>query len=233
MDPDILRQAVPLMLAGAKTTLLITALGVLFGLPLGLGLALLRNRSGHPLARAGDLYSGLFRGTPMLVQIFILYYGLAEIHAIRHNALAWWIVGDALHCAVLAVVMNTTAYTSELFRTAFRAIPGGYLEAADACGMSRAVRFRRITLPLALRHGLPAYASEVVIIVKETSLASTITVLEITGHAKRLMSQTFAVLEIFVIAAVFYLVINLACMAVLRLIERRFAAHERRPRTGG
>ena len=224
---DLVMKAVPLMAEGAKVTVLIAALGVAFGLPLGLGLALVRLSKMRVLVWIGDIYSSIMRGTPMLAQISILYFGLPEVGFIRHTPIFWDFFGDALNCAVLAAVMNTVAYTSEMFRSTFQALPRGYMEAAAACSMSPMVAFWRIRLPLAMRIGLPAYASEVVIIVKETSLASTITVLEITGYAKRLMSETFAVLEIFVIASFFYLALNFTCLAILRLIERRLTAYER------
>lgn len=175
------------------------------------------------LQRVCDVYCAVFRGTPMLVQIFVLYYGLAQIEFVRHNAVIWWLIGSGLHAAILAVILNTGAYTAEIFRTAFLSLPKGLIEAAEACGMSPWHVFSRVKFPLALRQALPAYSSEVAIIVKESSLASTITVLEITGYAKRLMSETFAIMEIFIITAVFYLAINVIALTSLKLLERRLA----------
>jgi octopine/nopaline transport system permease protein len=159
----------------------------------------------------------------MLVQIFIIYYGLAQVSFIRHNPVLWWLIGEGLNAAILAVVLNTGAYTAEIFRTAFLSLPKGLIEAAEACGMSPWHVFTRVKFPLALRQALPAYSSEAAIIVKESSLASTITVLEITGYAKRLMSETFAIMDIFIITAALYLAMNVVALTALKLLERRLS----------
>ncbi|TPN80655.1 ABC transporter permease subunit [Mesorhizobium sp. CU2] len=223
MDLSIVTYAIPFLLVGAKTTLLIAAFGVGVGLPFGILLATARTSRHGLLRRCTDFYCSVFRGTPMLVQIFVIYYGLAQIDFVRHNAILWWMVGDSLRAAVIAVILNTGAYTAEIFRTALLSLPRGQIEAAEACGMSPWVIFRRIKFPLALRQALPSYSTEVAVIVKESSLASTITVLEITGYAKRLMSETFAIMEIFVITAAFYLVINVVCLTALNVLERRLS----------
>ncbi len=222
IDPELIRSAVPLLLQGAKLTVLISLVGILIGLPFGVAVGRLRASTDlRWLMRVADGYSALFRGTPMLVQIFVLYYGLSQIDAVRHTPAIWWLIGDSMRCAMLAVVLNTVAYTSEIFRTAFRSVPTGLVEAALACGMSRTLTLLLVRLPLAVRHALPAYGNEVAIIVKESSLASTITVLEITGYAKRLMSETFAIIEIFAMASALYLAINLSLLALVRVFERR------------
>ncbi len=223
MDFSIVSYAVPFLLVGAQTTLLIAVFGVGLGLPFGVLVGLGRGSRNGLLQRVCDVYCAVFRGTPMLVQIFVLYYGLAQIEFVRHNAVIWWLIGSGLHAAILAVILNTGAYTAEIFRTAFLSLPKGLIEAAEACGMSPWHVFSRVKFPLALRQALPAYSSEVAIIVKESSLASTITVLEITGYAKRLMSETFAIMEIFIITAVFYLAINVIALTSLKLLERRLA----------
>jgi octopine/nopaline transport system permease protein len=223
MDFVIVAYAVPFLLAGAKTTLLIAVFGVCLGLPFGLVLAVARTSSIRFVRKAADAYCAVFRGTPMLVQIFVIYYGLAQVGSLRANPVIWWLIGNSLHAAILAVVLNTGAYTAEIFRTAFQSLPRGQIEAAEGCGMSPWVIFRRIKFPLALRLALPSYSSEVAIIVKESSLASTITVLEITGYAKRLMSETFAIMDIFIITSVFYLTINVVGLTALKLLERHLS----------
>lgn len=223
MDLSIISYAVPFLLVGVQTTLLIAVFGVGLGLPFGVLVGLGRGARSKLLRRICDIYCAVFRGTPMLVQIFVLYYGLAQVDFIRHNPITWWLIGNGLHAAILAVILNTGAYTAEIFRSAFLSLPKGLIEAAEACGMSPWHVFSRVKFPLALRQALPAYSSEVAIIVKESSLASTITVLEITGYAKRLMSETFAIMEIFIITAVFYLVINVVALTALKLLERRLS----------
>ena len=223
MDFSIIDYAVPFLLVGTKVTLLIAVFGVGLGLPFGVLVGLGRGSKNKILHRACNIYCAIFRGTPMLVQVFIIYYGLAQVSFIRHNPVIWWMIGSGLNAAILAVVLNTGAYTAEIFRTAFLSLPRGLIEAAEACGMSPWHVFTRIKFPLALRQALPSYSSEVAIIVKESSLASTITVLEITGYAKRLMSETFAIMEIFIITAAFYLAINIVTLTSLKILERRLS----------
>ncbi|UWM84792.1 ABC transporter permease [Rhizobium sp. SRDI969] len=221
MDLEIVKYAVPFLLVGAKTTLLIALCGIGFGFPFGIAVGLGRGSKNRMLRNSCDTYCAIFRGTPMLVQIFVIYYGLAQVSFIRHNPVLWWMIGDGLHAAILAVVLNTGAYTGEIFRTGFLSLPKGLIEAAEACGMSPWHVFTRVKFPLALRQALPAYSSEAAIIVKESSLASTITVLEVTGYAKRLMSETFAIMDIFIITAALYLAMNVVALTALKLLERR------------
>lgn len=220
MDMELLQEAIPFLLKGAQVTLIIGLFGVVIGLPLGIFVGLVRLSRHRRTAACFSAFSAFFRGTPLLVQLFIIYYGFGQLEFVRNNPLLWWVVGSSLHCAILTVVLNTIAYTSEIFRGAFQSIPKGMVEAAQACGMSWWVALLRVRFPLALRQALPAYGNEVAIVIKESSLASTITVLEITGYAKRLMSETFAIIEIFVIASVFYLVINLLAMLLVRQVEK-------------
>ncbi len=223
MDFDIITYALPFLLIGAKTTLLIAVFGIVLGFPLGILTGLGRGSKNKVVRTVCDVYCAVFRGTPMLVQIFVIYYGLAQVGFIRHTPVLWWLIGDGLHAAILAVILNTGAYTAEIFRTAFLSLPKGLIEAAEACGMSPWVVFKRVKFPLALRQALPAYSSEAAIIVKESSLASTITVLEITGYSKRLMSETFAIMDIFIISALLYLAMNVVALTALKLLERRLS----------
>jgi octopine/nopaline transport system permease protein len=229
---ELIQLAVPVLLKGLWVTAALTLVSVLIGFNLGLGLALMRLSSNGFLAGFAKHYSNVFRGTPLLVQIFIFYYGLGEVSLVRDNAVLWWVISDGSRCAVLALALNTAAYTSEILRGGLMSVPVGLVEAAEACGMSRVLRFRRIEFPLAIRQALPAYGNELILVVKGTSLASTITVLEITGYAKRLMSQTFAIFEIFAIAGLLYLVVNLSLIAIIRLLERFLMRHESQSRQG-
>jgi octopine/nopaline transport system permease protein len=222
---ELIQLAVPVLLKGLWMTLTLTAVSVAIGFNLGLGLAIMRGSDKAWVSGFARHYSTAFRGTPLLVQIFLIYYGLGQIRFIHDVPALWWVISEGSRCAVLALALNTAAYTSEILRGGLVAVPAGLVEAAKACGMSRAMRFRRIEFPLAIRQALPAYGNELVLMVKGTSLASTITVLEITGYAKRLMSQTFAIFEVFAIAGVLYLVLNLVLIGVVRLIERRLMRH--------
>lgn len=224
---ELIQLAVPVLLKGLWMTLTLTVLSVAIGFHLGLGLAIMRGSESKWVSGFARYYSIAFRGTPLLVQIFLLYYGLGQIGFVRNTPALWWVVSEGSRCAVLALALNTAAYTSEILRGGLVSLPVGLVEAAKASGMSRALRFRRIEFPLAIRQALPAYGNELVLMVKGTSLASTITVLEITGYAKRLMSQTFAIFEVFAIAGALYLILNLALIGVIRLVERRLMRHNR------
>ena len=224
MDAELIYRAVTTLAKGVGVTLTLASIAVAIGFCLGLGLAVMRVSGSRLLSGFAEYYSAVFRGTPLLVQLFLFYYGLGQFDAVRDNAVAWWVIGDAMHCAILALALNTAAYTSEILRGGLMSIPVGLVEAAKAAGMSRILRFRRIEFPLAIRQALPAYGNEIVLVIKGTSLASTITVLEITGHAKRLMSQTYAIFEIFTIAGLFYLAINMVLIFAVRRLEARLAS---------
>lgn len=222
---ELVQLAVPVLLKGLGMTLTLTAVSVVIGFNLGLGLAIMRGSDNAWVSGFARNYSVAFRGTPLLVQIFLIYYGLGQVKFIHETPALWWVVSEGSRCAVLALALNTAAYTSEILRGGLDAVPAGLVEAAKACGMTRVMRFRRIEFPLAVRQALPAYGNELVLMVKGTSLASTITVMEITGYAKRLMSQTFAIFEVFAIAGVLYLALNLALIGAIRLVERRLMRH--------
>jgi len=224
---ELIQLAVPVLLKGLGMTLTLTAISVAIGFNLGLGLAIMRGSDKAWLSGFARYYSTFFRGTPLLVQIFLIYYGLGQVNFVNDSAVLWWVVSEGSRCAVLALALNTAAYTSEILRGGLVAVPVGLVEAAKACGMSRVMRFRRIEFPLAIRQALPAYGNELTLMVKGTSLASTITVLEITGYAKRVMSQTFAIFEVFAIAGVLYMALNLVLIGVIRLFERRSMRHMR------
>lgn len=222
---ELIQLCVPVLLKGLGMTLTLAALSVAIGFNLGLGLALMRMSDNRALSGFARAYSITFRGTPLLVQLFLIYYGLGLLKFVHDVPALWWVVSEGSRCAVLALALNTGAYTSEILRGGLTAVPVGLIEAAKACGMSRFTRFRRIAFPLAIRQALPAYGNELVLMVKGTSLASTITVLEITGYAKRLMSQTFAIFEVFAIAGILYLTLNLLLITAVRQLEKRLMRH--------
>jgi octopine/nopaline transport system permease protein len=222
---ELVQLSLPLLLSGLLMTVKISAFAVAIGFVVGMGLALLRMSNSFALSAFSQCYSSVFRGTPLLVQLFLFYYGLGQITFIRHNMLTWWVIGDGARCATLVLALNSAAYASEILRGGLMSVPRGSVEAARACGMSSWLRFRRIEFPLAIRQALPAYGNEIILTLKGSSLASTIAVLEITGHAKRLMSQTFAVIEVFAMAGAIYLLMNILLITALRLTERSLTRH--------
>lgn len=143
------------------------------------------------------------------------------------ESLLWPLLRQAYWCAILAMTLNTAAYTAELFRGGIQSVPWGQIEAARACGMSRLQVFFRIVLPIALRQALPAYGNEVILMVKASSLASTITLMEITGIAKNLIARTFAPIEIFIVAGAIYLAINFIATRAIKALEWRLTPYLR------
>lgn len=220
IDMELFEYTVTNLLKGFGTTLQIGLLGIALSLLVGMALALMRV-SGNKLAVGFAFgYSTVFRGTPLLVQLFILYYGLGTLGFIRHTPALWWIFSDGTRCAILAIALNSGAYIGEVFRGGFQSIPNGQIEAAKAIGMRPFKRFCRVSFPLAIRQALPAYSNEIILVIKGTSLASTIAVMDLTGHAKRLMNQSYAIIETFMIAGLLYLAINFTLLAIVHVIER-------------
>ena len=168
----------------------------------------------------------VFRGTPLLVQIFLIYYGLGQFPEVRASFL-WPFLREAFWCALLALTLNTAAYGSEIIRGGLASVPLGQVEAGKAAGMSGFLLFRRIIAPIAIRQALPAYSNEVILMVKATSLASIITLMEVTGIAQKLIAQTFRAIEIFIVAGLIYLVSNRVITRVLLFIEYRLSPHLR------
>ena len=219
----------PQYAAGLWLTLQLTlpslAVGLLFAIPLAVARV-----SPNPLVYGPVwLYGYFFRGTPMLVQLLLVYYGLGQFEWIQaqwaDGNRFWLVFRNPYGCALITFALNTCAYSTEILTGALRATPHGEIEAARACGMSRATMLRRILLPGALRRALPAYSNEVIFMLHGTAIASTITLVDLTGAARNAYSQFFAPFEAFVFAALIYLVITFALVGLFRLTERRWLAH--------
>jgi octopine/nopaline transport system permease protein len=218
MSLDFLAEASGRLLSGAPLTLELAAAALVLGGLFGLVLALWRLSGRWALDISARLYIFIFRGTPLLAQIFLIYYGLGQFVTIRHSFL-WPILRQPYCCAVLSLALNTAAYSAEIFRGGLRSVPAGQIDAARACGMPSWTIFRRVRLPLAIGQALPAYGNEVVAMIKATSLASTITLMEITGVAAKLISDSYRAIEVFVIAGAIYLAINFIATRSVALCE--------------
>ena len=225
MDLAFIAQVFPKLLAGLPLTLLLAVLSLLGGGVIALGLSGLR-ASSWVGARIADFYVYIFRGTPLLIQIFLIYYGRAQFPAVRHSVL-WPLLREPYVCALLSLMLNDAAYTSEILRGGLRAVPAGAVEAARVAGMSRLTMLRRIVLPLAFRQALPAYGAEVTSMVKATSLASVVTLMEITGIARAEVSETYRAIEIFLCAAAIYLVLVTVIARAVDLLEQRLPPYRR------
>lgn len=216
---QLMWESVPDLLGGLVVTLELTVSSLILGMILALPLAALRTARTPILWLPAYGYITFFRGTPLLVQIFLIYYGTGQFEWIRTTAM-WPILREAYWCAILAFSLNTAAYTAEILRGAIQAVPRGEIEAGLALGMSRWHVFRLISLPRAFRLALPAYGNEIILVIKSSSLASTITLLDITGVARTLVAHTYAPYEVFLVAGALYLVVVLATTRLLAILER-------------
>ncbi|MEJ2763746.1 arginine ABC transporter permease ArtM [Photobacterium sp. MCCC 1A19761] len=166
----------------------------------------------------------LFTGTPLLVQIFLIYYGPGQFEWIRSSVFWHWL-SQPWFCAMLALSLNTAAYSTQLFHGAFNGIPSGQWQACRALGMDRRATLG-VLLPYAIRRAIPAYSNEVILVFKGTSLASTITIMDIMGYAQRINAQTYDTLVVFSVAGLFYLTINAILTLIFRQVERQALAFE-------
>jgi octopine/nopaline transport system permease protein len=164
----------------------------------------------------------LFRGTPLLVQIFIIYFGLGQIEYLRTTFL-WTILKEPYWCAIIAFALNTGAYTSEILRSAFQTIKPGIIEAGKSLGISNKIIFYKIQIPIAIRQSLPAYGNEIILMMKGTSLASTVTLMDLTGVAKYIISTTFRPVEVFIVAGGIYLFMTFIIHNVIKFLEKKYS----------
>ena len=191
MDLDFMLEHLPRLLKAAKLTVQLTLISLFFGIFVGILFAILRVSKNKIFYYTSYYYSYILRGTPLLVQIFIIYFGLGQVEWIRESFL-WVVLKEPYSCAIIAFTLNTGAYSSEIFRSAFETINKGVLEAAEGLGLNKLHTFYKIKLPIAIRQSLPAYGNEMILMLKGTSLASTVPLLDLTGVAKHIISTTFS-----------------------------------------
>ncbi|WP_339411098.1 ABC transporter permease [Pseudomonas sp. EA_35y_Pfl2_R5] len=223
-DYNVILQNLPLYFGGVLVTLKILLISLACGLALAIPLGLMRVSKSALVNFPAWLYTYMIRGTPMLVQLFLIYYGLAQFEAVRESAL-WPYFSSATFCACLAFAINTSAYSAEILAGSLKATPHGEIEAAKAMGMSRFKLYRRILLPSALRRALPQYSNEVIMMLHTTSLASIVTLIDITGAARTVSSQYYLPFEAFITAGLFYLCLTFILVRLFKLAERRWLAY--------
>lgn len=224
MDFSIITGNLGFYVEGVKNTILLTSAALLAGLLLAVPLAVLRTL-GMPLLNAPiRAFVYFFRGTPLLIQMYLLYYGLGQFDWMKESVL-WVFFKEAYFCALLAFSLNTCAYTVEIIRGAIVATSEGEVEAAKACGMSRFLMLRRIILPSAFRRALPAYSNEMIFMLHGTALASVITIVDITGAARIVNSRNYSPYEAFLTAAVLYMVLTFTIVFCVQKLEKRWHAH--------
>ncbi|WP_439626842.1 ABC transporter permease [Shinella sp.] len=224
MNWDVIAENLPLYAEGAKLTLFLAVVSLALSFVLAVPLAFLRN-SRVPAVRYAILgYTLVFRGTPLLVQLFLVYFGLAQFELIRASVLWPWL-SSPMVCVLLTFVLNTTAYSTEIFAGGLRHIPVGEIEAARAYGMSRRAQAFRILIPGMLTRSLPLYGNEVIMMLHATALASTVTLLETTGVARRITLNYYIQFEPYVTAAAIYLTLTFVLVSGFQLIQRRWAGY--------
>lgn len=218
-DINLILESLPLMLSGFGITLQLLVVSASLGLILAIVLLLMRLSGKFYLDWVAQVYIYIFRGTPILVQIFIIYYGLPQFEAVR-DSIFWDVLREPTGCAILALTLNTGAYVSEILRGGVIGVDKGLLEAGSALGMSTSQKFIYITTPIATRLSLPAYSNDVISLLKSTALASTITIADMTGIARTIVADTYAPYEVFISLAVVYMIFTLFIQKLFGVIER-------------
>ena len=221
MDFELMINSFPKLLNATAITLKLLSLSLFFGLFIGLLFAVMRMSKNLIINKFAYGYSYVFRGTPLLVQIFIIYFGFGQIEFLRDSVL-WIILKEPYWCAIIAFALNTGAYTSEILRSAFQTIKRGYIEAGKSLGISSKIIFYKIQIPIAIRQSLPAYGNEIILMLKGTSLASTVTLMDLTGVAKYIISTTFKPIEVFIVAGSIYLFMTFIIHNLIKFLERKY-----------
>ncbi|MBT2370784.1 MULTISPECIES: ABC transporter permease [Pseudomonas] len=219
MNWAVIIKWLPKLAQGATLTMELVAIAVIAGLLLAIPLGIARSSRLWYVRTLPYCYIFFFRGTPLLVQLFLVYYGLAQFDAVRESAM-WPYLRDPFWCATATMTLHTAAYIAEILRGAIQAIPPGEIEAARALGMSKPKALFYIILPRAARIGLPAYSNEVILMLKASALASTVTLLELTGMARTIIARTYLPVEIFFAAGLFYLLMAYVLVRGFKLLER-------------
>ena len=224
MDLDLMINSLPKLLSATLTTLKLLSLSLIFGLIIGLIFAIMRLSKNKFVSNFSYGFSYVFRGTPLLVQIFIIYFGLGQIEYLRSTIL-WSILKDPYWCAIIAFALNTGAYTSEILRSAFQTIKPGLIEAGKSLGISSKIIFYKIQIPIAIKQSLPAYGNEIILMLKGTSLASTVTLMDLTGVAKYIISTTFKPVEVFIVAGSIYLFLTFLIHNFIKFTEKKMGTN--------
>ena len=205
---------------GIPLTLQVVSISTILGIFLAVAVALMRISGNRLMSLPAYYFVYLIRGTPLLLQLYFVYYGLSQFEAIRESML-WPILKEPYWCGIITLTISTGAYSSEIIRGGILSVSKNYIEASGALGLSQIKTFMLITLPITVRQALPAYGNELILMVKASSLISIVTLMEITGIARTIISKTYAPVEIFLVAGSIYLVINFIIVMFVNLAERR------------
>ena len=214
------------VLAGLDNTLLLLVISLPIGFLFSLVFALGRVSENKFISKTIASYIFIIRGTPLLVQIYLIYFGLGSVKMIRDSFL-WYLLKEPFWCGVLALTINTVAYGSEIFRGGIQSVTKGQIESGLSLGFNKLTLLRKIILPIALRKVLPSYGNELILMVKATSLVSLTTYMEMTGIARKIMAKTFAPVEAFIAAGILYLFLNFLMVQFVKYLEWKYNPHLR------
>jgi len=228
MDFSIIVENLDIYIDGLKNTLVLVSVSLLIGLVMAIPLAVLRTSAGSVVQAPIRVFVYFFRGTPLLVQMFLVYYGFGQFDFFKES-IFWPFFKEAYFCALFTFSLNTCAYTTEIIRGAIEATPHGEIEAARAAGMSTSLMLRRIVLPSAFRRALPAYSNEIIFMLHGSALASVITIIDITGAARIVSSRYYSPYEAFLTAAAFYMMITFTLVFLIKRLEIRWHRHLQPP----
>ncbi|NOG30709.1 ABC transporter permease [Halomonas sp. CH40] len=209
---------------GLTVTVQLVFLSLLIGLVLAVPLAIGRSSKRGWIKWPIFAYTYVFRGTPLLIQLYLIYYGVVFVDGIQETWL-WVILEDPFMPALIAFTLNTAAYTTEIFRGAIKSTPKGEIEAARAYGMSTNLMLRRVVLPSAFRRALPAYGNEVIFMLHASAIASVVTIMDLTGAARFVYARFYAPFEAFLFVAAIYLCLTFAILYFFRYLEKKLLAH--------
>ncbi|MDN3701427.1 ABC transporter permease [Vibrio artabrorum] len=222
MDFSLIIESLPIYLSGLWTTAWMVCVALIIGLCVAIPLAIARNSPNILIHVPAWSFIYFFRGTPLLVQLYLIYYGMDQFFPVKDTL---W--ENAWFCALVAFILNTSAYTAEIIRGAINGLPKGEVEAAKAYGMSTPKTYRRIILPSALRRALPAYSNEVIFMLHGSAVAGIVTIMDLTGAARLVNSRYYAPFESFLTAGLFYMALTFIIIAIFKFAEKRFLAYLR------
>ena len=215
-----------IIITGLDETLNLVVLSLSLGFIISIPFSLARASSNKILSNSVYYYVFVIRGTPLLVQIYLIYFGLGTIPAVRESFL-WILLKEPFWCGVIALVINTVAYTTEIFRGGIESVTKGQIESCKSLGMNKITMYSKIILPCAFRQALPGYGNEMILMVKSTSLISLTTYMEMTGLARNIMYKNYAPVEAFLAAGSIYLFLNFLVVQFIKFLEWKYNPHLR------
>nr|WP_188850760.1 ABC transporter permease [Aureimonas glaciei] len=226
-NPELIARYGPLYLKGLWTTISLVLIsfvvGALISIPVALG-----RRSQNRIARGlSFVFVYFFRGTPLIAQIFLVYYGFGQFRGAFESIGLWWFFREAWYCAIFALSLNTAAYQAEILRGAIESVGRGQWEGARSLGLSRLVIFWKIILPQAMIVALRPYANEIILMIKASAIVAIITVYDLFGETRRAYSRTFD-FQTYIWAAMFYLAIVEVLRNLTAVAEKRLIRHLKR-----